>query len=62
MSRARRTVLALAAGTVLTVLAVVVPAASAQAAPAGSIGGFVCGAGQGTLDFVGLHPGGTCPQ
>ncbi|WP_144440821.1 hypothetical protein [Streptomyces roseifaciens] len=61
MSRTCRTVLALAAGTVLTVLGVVAPAASAQAAPA-SLGGDFCRLVQNGSVAFGTPIGGTCPD
>ncbi|MDT0447864.1 hypothetical protein [Streptomyces hesseae] len=61
MSRTRRTIFALAAATVLTVLGVIAPAASAQAAPA-SLGGDFCRLAQNTTVAVGTPVGGTCPD
>ncbi|GGP61234.1 hypothetical protein [Streptomyces abikoensis] len=63
MSRTRRTVLALAASTVLTVLGAVVTAPAAQAAPAApmTIPGEVCRAVQADLASLALNIDGTCP-
>ncbi len=64
MSRTHRTILALAASTVLTVLGAVVTAAPAQAAPAApaSTGGDVCKGLQNFLAAQGLIINGTCPD
>lgn len=61
MSRTRRTVLALAASTVLAVLGAVVTAPAAQAAPM-STGGDICRLVQNGADALGTTIGGTCPD
>ncbi|MFF4156184.1 hypothetical protein [Streptomyces sp. NPDC001678] len=63
MSRTRRTALALAASTVLTVLGAVVTAPAAQAAPAApmSTGGDLCRGAQNFLAAQGININGTCP-
>lgn len=63
LSRTRRTVLALAASTVLTVLGAVVTAPAAQAAPTApvSTGGDLCRGAQNFLTGLGININGTCP-
>ncbi|MCC3776713.1 hypothetical protein [Streptomyces sp. UNOB3_S3] len=64
MSRTRRTVLALAASTVLAVLGAVATAPAAQAAPAASMstGGDLCRTIQNGLAGEGVNINGTCPD
>ncbi|MCC3768209.1 hypothetical protein [Streptomyces sp. UNOC14_S4] len=63
MTRTRRIILTLAASTALTVLGVVAPATSAQAAPAApmSTGGDACRGAQNFLASLGIIINGTCP-